>query len=97
MTVHACGKGRVYYVAGLPCDEFRRMLIGKLRDELDLAMGLPGVVPPEGVQIQRRQGESGEWAFLINQSGAARSVPIPEGWGAAAAELPPYGCRVLHR
>lgn len=97
VTVHACGKGRVYYVAGLPCDEFRRMLIGKLRDELDLAMGLPGVVPPEGVQIQRRRGESGEWAFLINQSGAARSVPIPEGWGMAAAELPPYGCRVLHR
>ncbi len=87
VTVNRFGKGKVYYIGGLPNDEFRQALIRKLRDELGLAMGLPGVTPPAGVQIQRRRNGAREWVFLLNQSGRPCEV--------AGQQLPGYGTRVL--
>lgn len=79
LTVHAFGKGKAYYIGARTEDRFCDDFYHRLAEELGLKKAL-GADPPQGVEACLREDEDGEYLFLQNFSGEARTVSLPEGY-----------------
>jgi len=75
-TVHAFGAGRAYYVGTFPEPAFMSALLRGVAAECGIA---PAIEAPHGVEATVRAGENGRFTFLLNHSGAAAVVSLPEG------------------
>ena len=98
VTRNRCGKGWVYYVGTEMDEPFADRLIAE-------AAASAGVAPlpfrMEGLECTLRQGDQGEFLFLLNHTDEAVSLPAEEGWRSALPDqgdvIPPYGAFVYTR
>lgn len=79
LTVHEFGKGKTYYIGARTEDRFCDDFYHRLAEELGLKKAL-GADPPQGVEACLREDEDGEYLFLQNFSGEAKTVSLPEGY-----------------
>jgi len=97
LSIHKYAAGKVYYFAGLQDDGFYKDFIRQLIDEKCITQVVPGVFPPDGVQLQLRSKDNRQWLFIINQSGVKQTLELPDDWQNQTIQLPEYGARVLSR
>lgn len=72
-TVHAVGKGRVYYIGASAEDAFYADLIGRLCEE----QGVPMLGPlATGVEALERRGRGRRLLFLLNHNAAPASADV---------------------
>ncbi|NLU69985.1 beta-galactosidase [Streptomyces sp. HNM0574] len=107
VTRHRVGAGTVWYLATRPEPRAMRALMDTVRAAAGVEPVLPGL--PDGVQATRRERAdgSGGFLFLLNHSGAAAEVALPEpmtdlltpapGGPLREVRLEPSGVAVLSR
>ncbi len=96
VTVNRCGAGRAYYIATCPDAAFLDDFYGTIIPEASITPVVCGL--PEGVQATRR----GNTAFILNFSGTAAEVALPQGVDVLTGEitggiaaLPVNGYRII--
>jgi len=101
LTRNASGKGSVYYVGTEPdSPEFYDRLLDRILHSVGIALGPQ---PPDGVEVETREGSGRKVLFLLNYTAAKQSVDVGQAYrdalsgapASGAVELPEFGVRVL--
>ena len=75
VTVNKYGKGLAYYVASRNEEGFTQDFLGAVAEECGVKRAIDGELP-EGVSAQCRQGENGEFLFLLNYNAGGKEVEL---------------------
>jgi len=76
LTVNSYGKGKAYYVATLPSNEFMRQFLKQLCADQGVK---PVIETPERVEAVIRSNEDNEYLFVMNHNYEPVEVTLPEG------------------
>ena len=76
LTVNSYGKGKAYYVATLPNNDFMRQFLKLLCAEQGVK---PVLEAPEKVESVIRSNENNEYLFLMNHNYEPVELTLPEG------------------
>ncbi|MHC5093281.1 MAG: beta-galactosidase trimerization domain-containing protein, partial [Planctomycetota bacterium] len=76
LTVNNFGKGRAYYVATLPSNEFMRPFLKQVCAEQAVA---PVLQAPEKVEAVIRSNNDNQYLFVMNHNYEAVEVTLPKG------------------
>ncbi|MHC5091945.1 MAG: Beta-galactosidase C-terminal domain, partial [Planctomycetota bacterium] len=76
LTVNNFGKGRAYYVATLPSNEFMRPFLKQVCAEQAVT---PVLQAPEKVEAVIRSNNDNQYLFVMNHNYEAVEVTLPEG------------------
>lgn len=96
VTWRQAGNGQAWYVGTEPSGALMDALLGKWLD----AAKIQGIAQtPDGLEVTRRRGESGDTYFVLNHSDSAVRFDVPAGWEPAAEQsqdlsIEPYGYRI---
>jgi beta-galactosidase len=75
LTVNSCGKGKAYYVASAPSEEFMRGFVRELCKAKGIA---PLMATPAGVEVTRREKGNQAFTFVLNHNREASTVALPK-------------------
>jgi beta-galactosidase len=79
VTRHSYGKGQAYHIAARTEVEFLDEFYGKLAGEISLEKNFPYAEKiPEGVNIQKREGDGEVYYFFMNYVGKEQKVEFSE-------------------
>lgn len=74
LTRNSFGKGRAYYMATRPGEDFYGAFLGQLCRQQGI---LPLMQTPDGVEAVLRHNERKQYLFLLNHAGESRKVSLP--------------------